>query len=77
MFSGSRSDFPGVDHKGRQACSVLISVVTQSGALVLRIAYDSSFFSLALVLRIAYDSSLFCKVPQVKNRLFPTKPLPL
>ena len=41
---------------------------------------------IALVLRIAYGCPeykgpaifhLFCKVPLVKNRLFPTKPLPL
>ena len=37
--SESRSYFSGVDHEGRQACSVLIFVVTQRGVLVLRIAY--------------------------------------
>ena len=37
--SESRFNFPEVGHKGRQACSVLISVVTQRGALVLRTAY--------------------------------------
>ena len=61
----SRSDFPGVDHEGRQACLVLISVVTQRGALVLRTAYGCPFFH------------LFGKVPQAKNRLFPKNPLPL
>ena len=38
--NGSCSDFPGVDHEGRQACLVLISVVTQREVLVLRIARD-------------------------------------
>ena len=40
--SGSRSDLLGVDLEGRQAYSVLISVVTQKGDLVLRIAFGCS-----------------------------------
>ena len=45
----SCSDFPGVDHEGRQACLVLITVVMQSGALVwLSLLQEPSEFSLVL-----------------------------
>ena len=69
--SGSCSDFPGVDHEGRQACTVLISVVTQRGALVVRITYGCPYYKSPANFR------LFCKVPEVKNCLFPREPLPL
>ena len=54
-----------------QACSVLISVLTCKGALVIRIALGCLYYKSPAIFH------LFCKVPQVKNHLFPEKPLPL
>ena len=42
--SGSWHGFPGVDHEGRQDVAVLISVVTQRGVLVVRIAYGCPYY---------------------------------
>ena len=36
--------FPGVDHEGRQDITVLISVVTQRGVLVVGIAYGCPYY---------------------------------
>ena len=49
----------------------MISVVTQRGALVVGIVYGCPYYTGTAVFH------LFFKVPQVKNRLFPTNPLPL
>ena len=42
--SGSWHGFPGVDHEERQDVAVLISVVTQRGVLVVRIAYGCLYY---------------------------------
>ena len=68
---GSCSDLPGVDHEGHQACTILISIVTQMVALVVGIAYGCPYYKSSAIFH------LFCKVPQVKNCLFPEKLLPL
>ena len=60
-----------IDHEGRQACSVLISVVTQMGALVAGIAYGCPYYKGPAIFH------LLGKVPQAKNRLFPANLLPL
>ena len=49
----------------------MISVVTQRGTLVVGIAYGCPYYTGSAIFH------LFFKVPQVKNRLFPTNPLPL
>ena len=69
--AGSCSDFPAVDHEGHQACTVLISKVTQRGALVVRIAIGCPYYKSPAIFH------LFCKLPQTKNCLFPRNPLPL
>ena len=51
--------------------SVMISVVTQRAALVVGIAYGCPYYTGPAIFHF------FFKVPQMRNRLFPTKPLPL
>ena len=58
-------------HEGRQDSAVLIFVVTQRGVLVVGTAYGCPYY------KGSSDFSLVSKVPQRKNRLFPTKHLPL
>ena len=50
----------------------MISVVTQRGTLVVGIAYGYPYYKGSAIF-----SLVFFQVSQVKNRLFPTKPLPL
>ena len=49
----------------------MISVVTQRDTLVVGMTYGYPYYMGPAIFH------LFFKVPQVKNRVFPTKPLPL
>ena len=70
LIQGLPSAWRWKSKRERQACSGLISLVMQRGALVLRIAHGCPCYKDPAILH------LFCKVPKVKNCLFPRKPLP-
>ena len=44
LLQGLPFAFPGVDHEGHHACTILISVVMQRGALVVGIAYGGPYY---------------------------------